>query len=75
MQRNAYLLDLLKKQDKSGKQIIDLDIDDYLNPQLTIEAYQKGIDMAFMVRHLGGSYMVTESDDAHETEYNFDDSQ
>lgn len=69
LKRNAYLLDLLKKRDKTGKQIIDLDIDDYLDPMRTLEEYEMGIDMAFMVKEVGGSYVITESDAILETDF------
>lgn len=72
LRRNAYLLELLKQRDKTGKQLIDLDIDDYLDPKRTLESYELGIDMAFMVSRVGGVYAITESDDVAETEFDPD---
>jgi hypothetical protein len=35
--------------------VIELEIDDYLNAEETLLAYKYGIDMRYMVEHLGGS--------------------
>ena len=35
--------------------MIELEIDDYLNAEETLLAYKYGIDMQYMVEHIGGS--------------------
>lgn len=43
--RNAYLLEAVRKINKKGDMLIDLDFDDYLNPQQTIDRHLLGVDM------------------------------
>jgi hypothetical protein len=50
------LIEKIKAQDTTGKQVIELEIDDYINAEETLLAYSYGIDMQFMVEHLGGSF-------------------
>lgn len=54
IRRNAGLLAELQKINK-GKLIV-LDSDDYLNPILSKKAHKLGIDMDFMVKHVGGDW-------------------
>lgn len=76
--RNAYLLEAVRKLDKKGDMLIDLDIDDYLNPQQTLDRYMRGIDMQFMVARVGGTeyfsdnsseILYTERDITESSEY------
>ena len=60
VRHNAYMLALLKDQDKGSKQLIDLDTDDYLNPERTLFLYENGYDMQFLVDRLGGDIVTTE---------------
>lgn len=64
IRRNAYLLSVLKERDKSGNKVFELDDDDYLDPKRCIDAHDIGIDVEFMVRHLGGDFSssFTETD-------------
>jgi hypothetical protein len=55
VQRNANLLEILKKLNPDNVILMDLDIDDYLDPSKTISRYTYGVDMNFMVNRLGGS--------------------
>ena len=59
VRHNAFMLALLKEQDKGGKQLIDLDTDDYLNPERTLFLYENGYDMQFLVDRVGGDIMTT----------------
>lgn len=40
--------------------MIDLDTDDYLNPERTLFLYENGYDMQFLVDRLGGDIVTTE---------------
>lgn len=61
IRRNAYLLSALQK--KLPGQMFMLDSEDYLEPETCLAAHEVGIDMEFMVRHVGGDYVSeTESD-------------
>lgn len=40
--------------------MIDLDTDDYLNPERTLFLYENGYDMQFLVDRVGGDIMNTE---------------
>ena len=60
VRHNAYMLALLTDQDKGSKQLIDLDTDDYLNPERTLFLYENGYDMQFLVDRLGGDIVTTE---------------
>ena len=55
VRKNHDLIEKIKAQDKTGAQVIELEFDDYLNAEETLEAYKCGIDMQYMVEHLGGS--------------------
>lgn len=41
--------------------MIDLDTDDYLNPERTLFLYENGYDMQFLVDRAGGDIITTES--------------
>ena len=49
------MIEKIKAQDTTGTQVIELEIDDYINAEETLLAYSYGIDMQYMVEHLGGS--------------------
>lgn len=53
--RNAWLLEAVRKINKKGDMLIDLDLDDYLNPQQTIDRHLLGVDMQFLVADCGGT--------------------
>ena len=55
VRRNAYILDLLKKLKGAENMLIDLDFEDYLDPERTVELYTHGYDINFMVERVGGS--------------------
>ena len=56
VQRNAYKIWAKLNTMKGMRDIhIDLDIDDYLNPQETIDRHLAGVDMHFMVSRVGGT--------------------
>ncbi len=60
VRHNAFMLALLKEQDNEGKQLIDLDTDDYLNPERTLFLYENGYDMQFLVDRVGGDLITSE---------------
>lgn len=66
IRRNANLLSVL--QQKLPGQIIMLDSEDYLEPDRCLAAHEVGIDMEFMVRHVGGEYISETDSDSHEEE-------
>jgi hypothetical protein len=45
-----------------------LDSEDYLEPDRCLAAHEVGIDMEFMVRHVGGEYISETDSDSHEEE-------
>ncbi len=55
VRKNRDLIEKIKAQDRTGTQVIELEIDDYINAEETLLAYSYGIDMQYMVEHLGGS--------------------
>lgn len=58
--RNAYILETIRKMNKKGDMLIDLDLDDYLHPQLTIDRHMLGVDMKFLVTDCGGTENYSE---------------
>jgi hypothetical protein len=48
--------------DKTGQKLIVLDDDDYLNPKLALRSHNAGIDMEFMVNHVGGDESYDDDD-------------
>jgi hypothetical protein len=55
IQRNAFIIWAKLNAIKAKRHLhIDLDIDDYLHPRETIDRHMMGIDMQFMVEHVGG---------------------
>ena len=65
IRKNAYLLAQLKQLDPTGQQLIDLDDEEYLNPERTLKEHELGIDMEFMVALVGGekSYSFIDEDE------------
>lgn len=55
VRRNAYILGMLKKMKGAENMLIDLDFEDYLDPERTVELYTHGYDINFMVERVGGS--------------------
>jgi hypothetical protein len=55
VRRNAWLLAKIKSLGGKKMLDVDLDIQDYLNPQQTIDRYMLGVDMQFMVERCGGT--------------------
>lgn len=56
VQRNAYKIWAKLNTMKAKRDLnIDLDIDDYLHPDETIDRYMMGVDMQFMVERVGGT--------------------
>ena len=62
VQRNAYILDKLKKLKGAEHMLIDLDIDDYLDPKRTLKLYMGGYDMNYMVERVGGSQYAADTE-------------
>ena len=58
LRRNAGLPDILMKLNPAAK--IMLEDKDYLNPYETIQMHNMGIEIQFMVEHVGGSYIINE---------------
>lgn len=74
IRRNAYLLTELQKLNSNT--LIVLDSEDYLDPIMCKKAHKLGINMEFMIKHVGGD-MISESSASHgfiEEEY-IDDGQ
>ena len=77
VRKNAWLLDrirALKQKTNISFDPYDLEFDDFLNPQMTQQAYAMGLDMKFMVEFVGGEKTSLSSKSNSFDEYDFDGS-